>query len=91
MSQPDVAACGRGAKLAQGFEEGSAVAGDVAGDAAGKMAAEDAVAADPGGRGAGQPQLVCFFVWVFLDVPEHLSEPEDATGATDLHPAPPGA
>ena len=42
----DVATCGRGAKLAQGFEEGSAVAGDVAGNAAGKMAAEDAVAAE---------------------------------------------
>ena len=42
----DVAACGRGAKLAQGFEARSAVAGDKAGDAAGKVAAEDAVAAE---------------------------------------------
>ena len=41
-----VAAGGGVAKLAQGFEEGSAVAGDSAGDAAGDVAAEDVVAAE---------------------------------------------
>ena len=70
----DVAACGRGAKLAQGFEEGSAVAGDVTGDAAGKMAAEDAVAAE-GPDSLNWCVFLCGFFWMCRSTSRSLRMP----------------